>query len=68
MKENFGEDGFGWFLWWKYELPSLKKTNPNDNHAFNNDGTPIKLDTVDDLYDFLLENYSNKNGENKYNS
>ena len=25
-------------------------------------------DTVDDLYDFLLENYSNKNGENKYNS
>lgn len=68
IKENFGEDGFGWFLWWKYELPSLKKSKPNDNHAFESDGTPIKLDTVDDLYDFLLENYSNKNGENKYNS
>lgn len=62
IKENFGEDGYGWFTWWMYDLPSLKKSSPNDNHAFNSDGTPIKLDTVDDLYDFLLENYSNKNG------
>lgn len=68
IKENFGEDGYGWFTWWMYDLPSLKKSNPNDNHAFESDGTPIKLDTVDDLYDFLLENYSNKNGENKCNS
>lgn len=68
IKENFGEDGYGWFTWWMYDLPSLKKSSPNDNHAFESDGTPIKLDTVDDLYDFLLENYSNKNGENKYNS
>lgn len=64
IKENFGEDGYGWFTWWMYELPSLKKSNPDDNHAFENDGTPIKLDTVDDLYNFLLENCFVKNGKN----
>ena len=34
IKENFGEDGYGWFTWWMYDLPSLKKSKPNNNHAF----------------------------------
>ena len=64
IKENFGEEGYGWFTWWMYELPSLRESSPNDNHAFESDGTPIKLDNIDDLYNFLLENYLVKNGKN----
>lgn len=53
IKNEYGQDGYDWFNWWCYELPSLKEKYPNDIHAKECDGTPIILDTPEQLYNFL---------------
>ena len=68
IKQNFGDDGYDWFNWWMYELPSLRKMVMKESYASEADGTPIILDTVDQLYDFLLQNNIESNGEDKLDS
>lgn len=68
IKENFGENGYDWFNWWMYELPSVRKKEVKEYYASEADGTPIILDTPDQLYDFLLQNNFETDGEDKSNS
>lgn len=58
---DYGVDGLDWFSWWMYELPALKKKELKESYASEPDGTPIILDTVDQMYDFL-ENIKTNNG------
>lgn len=52
----YGEEGHDWVTWWLYELPGLKKRHgEREAFAYNPDGSPINLDTIDDLYKFLEE-------------
>lgn len=68
IKENFGESGYDWFSWWMYELPSLREKNTKESYASEADGTPIILDTADQLYDFLLKNNIETDGNDKFNT
>lgn len=54
IRETFGNDAYDWFEWWMYELPFLKGEMHKKPYARKADGTPIVLDTADDLYDFLV--------------
>lgn len=59
--KEYNEEGFDWFTWWLYELPTMKqKDNAPKHFAYNADGTPIILDTPEQLYEFLEENYKNE--------
>lgn len=56
IKTEYGENGLDWFTWWLYELPILKNKNSKEYYATEADGTPIILDTPEQLYDFLEKN------------
>lgn len=52
VKELF-EDNADWISWWMYEKDFGKR---KDMSASYKNGKKIKLDTVDDLYKFLIKN------------
>lgn len=57
IKQEYGEIGLDWFEWWYCELPDLKHKNPEkQSFAMDVDGTPIILDTVEQLYNFFEKN------------
>lgn len=56
INNEYGENGWDWFSWWLYELPSLKRKDSKESYATEADGTPIILDTPEQLYDFLEKN------------
>ena len=68
IESEFGEDGYDWFSWWLYELPFIKKGNYKDSYALEPDGTPIVLDTADQLYDFLTRIKEENNVQTEDNS
>lgn len=48
-------EGAEWYYWYMYERPTL---DPEQTQAWNEDGTPIKLDNDEDFWDFLVkQNY-----------
>lgn len=53
INHDYGKDGWDWFYWWLYELPSLKRKDLKESYATEADGTPIILDTPEQLYEFL---------------
>lgn len=44
LKEVFTEEGYEWISWWLCE---------NGREAWEKDGTPIPMDTAEDLYNYL---------------
>jgi phage anti-repressor protein len=44
LKELFTEEGYDWISWWAYE---------DGREAWEKDGTPIPMDTAEDLYNYL---------------
>lgn len=58
IKKEYGDSGLDWFYWWLYEFPSLKRKDLKEYYATEADGTPIILDTPEDLYNFLEKNKS----------
>lgn len=51
--DEYGKDGYEWVSWWIYELPSIKEKHPDSVYAKEMDGTPIILETKEQLYSFL---------------
>lgn len=51
IKSNFNEDGQDWINWWLYECDFC-----SDRKAWNEDGSEIPIETVDDLWN-LVEKY-----------
>ena len=56
LKEVF-EDEDDWIGYWIYEL---EMGNRKDLGCFYKTGESIKLDTIEDLFNFLLENMENE--------
>lgn len=56
LKDVFEDEGT-WIDYWVYELDFGTRT---DLGASYKDGTPIKLNTMKDLYKFLLKNMAEK--------
>ena len=46
---TFDEDGVDWINWWIYERPALFEGD-EVNKAYNEDGSEIPTETVDDLW------------------
>lgn len=60
ISKEYNKEGLDWFIWWLYELPYMKEKHDGTKHfACEADGTPIILDTPEQLYEFLEENYKN---------
>lgn len=51
LESNFNEDGKDWINWWLYE-----RRVPSDMKAYNEDGSEIPMDTIEDLWN-LVEKY-----------
>ena len=49
---TFDEDGVDWINWWIYERPALFEGD-EVNKAYNEDGTEIPTETVDDLWNIV---------------
>lgn len=59
--KEYKEEGLDWFTWWLYELPTIKRRHDSPEYfAYNEDGSPIIMDTPEQLYEFLEENYKNE--------
>lgn len=56
IKKEYGANGWDWFSWWFYELPCLKRKELKESYASESDGTPIIIDTPEQLYEFLEKN------------
>ena len=70
IQNEYGENGLDWTTWWLFELPLIKecsKEHDDTIYAKEEDGTPIKLDTLDDLYTFL-EQLKKDNAQNNLRS
>lgn len=52
INSAFTEEGGDWYTWYLYEKPSLK----GDENAWEADGTPIIMNTDDDLWEYLVKN------------
>lgn len=52
IKTTFTEEGQDWYSWYLYEKPMLK----GEVNAWEADGTPIILDTDEDLWEYLTKN------------
>ena len=52
MKAYFTEDGIDWIYWWLYELKSFNDLGP---YVFDENGNPISVDTLDDLWNLVQE-------------
>lgn len=50
-KAVFTEEGEDWYYWYLYEKPSLR----GEINAWEADGTPIILDTDEDLWNYLIK-------------
>lgn len=50
----FDEDGVDWINWWIYERPALFEGD-EVNKAYNEDGSEIPTETVDDLWNIVKE-------------
>lgn len=48
IKSNFNEDGQDWINWWLYERDFC-----SDRRAWNEDGSEIPIETVDDLWNLV---------------
>ena len=48
----FDEDGVDWINWWIYERPALFEGD-EVNKAYNEDGSEIPTETVDDLWNIV---------------
>lgn len=48
----FDEDGIDWINWWIYERPALFEGD-EVNKAYNEDGSEIPTETVDDLWNIV---------------
>jgi hypothetical protein len=44
LKEVFTEEGYDWISWWAHE---------GGRKAWDDDGTDVPMDTVEDLYNYL---------------
>ena len=51
INRNFDEEGQDWINWWLYE-----RRVPSDMKAYNEDGSEIPMDTIEDLWN-LVEKY-----------
>jgi hypothetical protein len=51
LDSNFNEYGKDWINWWLYE-----RTEFSDMKAYNEDGSEIPMDTIEDLWN-LVEKY-----------
>lgn len=51
LDSNFNEDGKDWINWWLYERAEF-----SDMKAYNEDGSEIPMDTIEDLWN-LVEKY-----------
>lgn len=61
LNKEYNKEGLDWISWWLYDLPMIKEKHDSEEHfAYNADGTPIILDTPEQLYEFLEENYKNE--------
>ena len=49
---TFDEEGVDWINWWIYERPALFEGD-EVNKAYNEDGTEIPTETVDDLWNIV---------------
>lgn len=49
---TFDEDGVDWINWWIYERPALFEGD-EVNRAYNEDGSEIPTETVDDLWNIV---------------
>lgn len=49
---TFDEDGVDWINWWIYERPALFEGD-EVNKAYNEDGSEIPTETVDDLWNIV---------------
>ena len=63
LEKEYTEEGIDWIFWWLYDYPKLKEKESNKPHAWDKDGNPIKLDSIDDLYYFLEKEYKNTDNE-----
>lgn len=59
MKEAFGKEADDWISWWLYEKDFGKR---DDLKAYDKDGAEI-LDTIDELYDYIVELKTKNNGQ-----
>lgn len=53
-EEAFGEEASDLITWYLYEKPMLGE----GNHMFEKDGTPIDMETDEDLWNYIVNNYS----------
>lgn len=49
---TFDEDGVDWINWWIYERPALFEGD-EVNRAYNEDGSEIPTETIDDLWNIV---------------
>jgi hypothetical protein len=49
---TFDEDGVDWINWWIYERPALFEGDVV-NKAYNEDGSEIPTETIDDLWNIV---------------
>ena len=49
---TFDEEGVDWINWWIYERPALFEGD-EVNKAYNEDGSEIPTETVDDLWNIV---------------
>ena len=52
LPELFSDDGVDWINWWLFEKPGLRG---EPNQAYNEDGSIIPTDTIDDLWELVKE-------------
>lgn len=50
LDSNYTEEGKDWINWWLFEKPI-----DNEDHAFDEEGNPIKLETIEELYEFVKQ-------------
>ena len=49
---TFDEEGVDWINWWIYERPALFEGD-EVNRAYNEDGSEIPTETIDDLWNIV---------------
>lgn len=59
FENEYGTNGYEWIEWYLYDLPELKEKYPDQTFASEQDGTPIILNSREDLYEYLEKNYRN---------
>lgn len=52
LPELFSDEGVDWINWWLFEKPGFRG---EPNQAYNEDGSVIPTDTIDDLWELVKE-------------